>query len=341
MTPVLGNSIDIALMRGDALGAHAPVIIFADDPQSNGVGSSTPHYAAWSPDGGSIVLITGTGQGLVTVVIDSDYGNNVRRMAEGQPVYMDWSRDSQYLLVHLDAILLLNTFAPDGSRSGLSPVGRGSISYHSPQWSPAGNRYLYTDVTDGVTHLKIGKPGEEATVIRDIVGPAAFSWSPDGSRFAVVTGDGGQYFESLSILSGDGAGETVLIEKQLLGFWWSPDGTRLALAAPHEQVRDAIAWTVIDVDTGTETHLAVNVPTEEFMFMQFFFDQYVVSHQLWSPDSTRLVLSGALIEPAGLGQDGMVDPPDGLRAGIWVVDASGEQPPVQLGEGRIAAWSPK
>jgi TolB protein len=77
------------------------------------------------------------------------------------------------------------------------------------------------------------------------------------------------------------------------------------------------------VAAGTGRHLAAFTPTVLFL-VQFlpYFDQYALSHRLWSPDSEALVLP---MQDSGTNR-------------VFVVPASGGRARA-LAEGSIAFWS--
>jgi TolB protein len=88
--------------------------------------------------------------------------------------------------------------------------------------------------------------------------------------------------------------------------------------------------------------LVTQVASDEFLFVQVFFDQYVDSHNVWSPDSTRLVISGAILDVEEvLSSEGDVNLPEQFDSQIWVLDADGSSVPVSVGSGTIASWSPR
>ena len=97
---------------------------------------------------------------------------------------------------------------------------------------------------------------------------------------------------------------------------------------------------MIEVDTGAVVPLVTQVLSDQILFVQVFFDQYVDSHNIWSPDSTQIVVSGAIIDPSAVtDSDGLVLLPERFDSQIWVLDASGDSPPKSLGVGTIASWS--
>ena len=68
------------------------------------------------------------------------------------------------------------------------------------------------------------------------------------------------------------------------------------------------------------------------MFM--FFDQYAQSHNLWSPDSDKILFAGV---PGRLEERGPL--PDGRASSIYIADVSGNGEPALIGTGSIGVWS--
>jgi TolB protein len=105
----------------------------------------------------------------------------------------------------------------------------------------------------------------------------------------------------------------TLSEKLVVCFFWSPDGKYIAYLTPTLESGEgdvsSLGYTshvsdtkiqrgsfllelrVVDITTKEDRRLATFTPT--FLFLdQFlpFFDQYALSHRVWSPDSTAVVL---------------------------------------------------
>jgi hypothetical protein len=80
----------------------------------------------------------------------------------------------------------------------------------------------------------------------------------------------------------------------------------------------------LDVTTGESRELFTYQPTQQFLSVLPYFDQYDQSVTIWSPDNNNLVLSF-------LGSSG--------KPGIAVVAASGKLEPRILAEGYLAFWS--
>ena len=316
---------------------NMPVKLIVDPESSRGIGAGVPHYAAWSPVGNRLAVITGTEFGLTTMTLGARAGESPWSLGVGGPVYLSWAPDASRMLMHQSDDVHLLELGADGEIRARWQVGSGSISYNAAKWDPSGERFVYAEALDTGIDIKIAEATRPPIGVKITDGGAhnAFEWSPDGNSMAIArSATGGQVFDSLSLWSADSAEETSLLSSSFLSFWWSPDGTRIAVASIDEEEADAFKWSVIDIETGEGTVVGRHVASNEFFFMLSFFDQYSESTSVWSPDSRRLVLPGALVG------DESRDSSE-LLSEIWVIDTLGEEAPVSLGGGTSASWSPK
>jgi len=66
------------------------------------------------------------------------------------------------------------------------------------------------------------------------------------------------------------------------------------------------------------TLLATYFASDQFLFVQNFFDQYVESHNIWSPDSSKIVISGLLLDLEKIIKpNGDLDLPPEFDSQIW------------------------
>jgi TolB protein len=153
----------------------------------------------------------------------------------------------------------------------------------------------------------------------------AFFWSPDGRSIA--------YFTLSTIekpFNLEDAPVAGLIGEDLsVTITGTPDAARKRVLArvqsqPGEETRIGLSLSIVDVDSGDTRLLTVFEPSTLFLnqFMPFF-DQYALSHRLWSPDSQALVVP-------------MEDEQD--RNFIVVVPVDGSEP-LPIARGVAAFWS--
>ncbi len=189
--------------------------------------------------------------------------------------------------------------------------------------------YATIDV-DGESQIVIEsrKTGQQVTAPH--LGAAALSWSPTQSKLAFMAPNdkSTHFYGPLGMMSPRGEYRQLTTES-ILAFFWSPDGKKIAYVAPtrrrigilqpnmrgkngngngngngksgvHPSRLEEAAtdkddirldlW-VIDLTLSTRQHLSNFSPTRLFV-NQFlpFFDQYALSHRVWSPDSDALLM---------------------------------------------------
>jgi hypothetical protein len=337
------RGLNVSLRSVPAVGG-GDTLLFQDDPATSGIGSGVAHYAYWSPDSRRVAVIAGTAAGLTGELVNVASGERPATLADGAPIYYSWSSDSRHILVHHEEVLRLYEIDDEGRPVG-SPrqIGAGSLDYFAPNFSPAGDRILYADTTDTVTRVFSTQfDGSAPTPMLEAQGRAAFAWAPDGRRVAVLSEESDGLFNRLTLLTAGGREIFQVDRKSMISFWWSPDATRLALTAVTQDAtgENVIAVMVIDVRDRSEAQVATLFPSDEFLFMQIYFDQFAHSMRIWSPDSGYLVLFGAIGVP--LAQTAAYSSQEATeRAGVWVIDVTGSRDPVSVGSGYIGSWSPK
>ena len=199
-------------------------------------------------------------------------------------------------------------------------------------------------------------------------GLAAMSWSPTSAQLAYIspTEPLQTYYGPLRLLDVSTAKVRMLADDVVIAFFWSPDGRWIAyftIANAAEYLHERIfpnpdiaaraggfliedpssesadegdddqtsllnLWAV-DVESG-EAHLITTfMPARSFDSLLLpFFDQYALSHRIWSPNSDAVVLPIAE-------SDETAD-----IAGIYIVPiARRSGPPRRIAEGAIAFWS--
>jgi hypothetical protein len=136
--------------------------------------------------------------------------------------------------------------------------------------------------------------------------------------------------------------EEIIEEGNIVAFFWSPSGEQIAYFILLQAQADGSSSSgesggsaqatpqyvlnlhVLDVASGESRELFTYRPTQQFLSILPYFDQYHQSVTIWSPDNNNLVLSF-------LGQSG--------SPGIAIVAASGNLEPRLLAEGILGFWS--
>jgi len=216
----------------------------------------------------------------------------------------DVVRDQQVKLIFHQGVVAM----------GFSPTAP-QLAYISPE--------VQEDSFYGPLRLVDLESGDTRQLVAETV--LAYFWSPDGRSIAYLTLEtGARPFDF------DGAPTAQLDPDLLAGRIEQAPGAakKVALAKERsqggEQARISLGLSVVDVESGETTLLTIFEPSTVFM-NQFlpFFDQYALSHRIWSPDSSALILP-------------MEDSQD--RDFIVVVPVDGGDP-LPIATGVAAFWS--
>lgn len=308
-----------------------------------------PFYLYWSPDSQRLSFLTtgGSESGLVLYMVPPQ-GGEAQMLGIGQPFYWDWSPDSHSILIHTGGSTRIN---PDARLALLGLDGEVMEAelhlqpafFQAPAWSPDGEKLLLAAESDseGEGLLLTDTKGEVLSVLRSVDDSIAFSWSPDGDWVAYVSEDNRgseDISRTLVYLDPDRAEESHSVEHDLvIAFFWSPDSRKIAYFVPQisipseqqvslqvQESQFSLELHVLDVQTGNSQRLIEFTPTEDFLSILPFFDQYQRSATVWSPDSNNLVISA-------LDQDG--------EHGIYAIEISENSEARRLASGRLAFWS--
>jgi TolB protein len=337
--------LDTAVYTADAEGKNV-VEAYSSDRH-------VPVYLMWSPDSSQLTFIASIlgGNNLVLNMIPAA-GGETQVLDVGAPFYWDWLSDSSGVIVHSggqsaqaseDRLAML-TFA-DGvveDTLALTPA-----PFQSPALSPDGLKLLLAiEGADGENTLAVtDRLGKVENEIATLDGPAAFAWSPDGTRVAYIVGDPDREVTigKLKVVELGEEPKTVETDQdQVLAFFWSPDGKQIAYfnvalftpepdpEAPEGDVlqesQPYLKLYVADAASGKGKRLFSLAPPQDFWRMLQYFDQYSRSTTIWSPDSQNLVVPTYL---------------DAETPAILVVPASGVTTPRFLQPGLVAFWSAK
>lgn len=303
----------------------SPVEIYRSDRQ-------TPFYLYWSPDSKRVSLLANYPGGIGLFIAEA--GQPEQLLTTGSPFYWQWTDNAQQLLIHAGfsgsgSRLGFTSRVADTLEENLAPPGR----FQAPGISPSGTFLAYGAVTQRGPELVLSsRPGFGTEALERTVahnGLVALSWSPINDELAFMSPvqDSRTFFGPIQLLDAETGLLEPLTNNVALAFFWSPDGRYIAYLTPFRQDDDDFAeWDapqpistpqyaqqtvqrqaarlslyVIEVAERSERLVTTFAPSPQFI-NQFlpFFDQYALSHRVWSPDSDALVFSVIDLEDPSL-----------------------------------------
>jgi hypothetical protein len=320
------------LPDGDDVSGPARVFVLEKDGVSQRnlleLSGRIPIYLSWRPDGHGLAVLMQEEEELVLGYVAVDQLGKLRIIEEGVPLFFTWGPDRRRILVH-SATGQAGRVAIRDSEGRLpdqvlpQPPG----NYCAPV--VVGGRVVHVERRPGSNVLvSTNLDGDDVEELMEFEGLGAFV--PAGEDHVVFAaapkGEGNPYRGAtlVHIVTGE---TTRLHEEDSLAFFWSEPGHQL-LYARVDTDDNCLAWCSARPNESTVT-LCQFVPSREMLFYLHFFDQFVLSHQLVSPDGRHLVFSGHL--------PGSVDGP----ASVFVKPLRTEEPPRSVISGSFACFSPQ
>jgi TolB protein len=326
--------------------------------------TSAPFYLYWTPDGRAITFLTQEADSLALRSAPADGSAGATVLREGNPMYWTWEGGDRMLVhTGADTSAFLGRVATDGSTvttvTGLPGAFRAPAASADGRYEA----YVISRA-DGSSAVVVAASDGSATHEAPIFGPAAFEFAPVAPQLAYIGAgqDDRQAplpLGPLRIVDAASGEVRQLPVDGVVSFFWSPDGTRIATigistpAAPDSALLGAptaatarlastraegraatrtadaqgidVALQFVDVAAGTATPAEV-VSLSPLYVNQIlpYFDQYALSHRVWSPDGTSILLP--VIDAGG-------------NESLEVLPADGSAPRV-LAPGSAGFWSP-
>ena len=280
--------------------------------------NQTPFYLYWSPDSKHVSLLANHLGGIGLYLVSE--GQPKQLLTTGSPFYWQWTSNSQQLFIHAG-------FSGSGSRLGFTSRVADTLEeniappgfFQAPGISASGDYIAYSAITQRGPELVLSsRPGVAKEALERTVphrGLVALTWSPvkDELAFMSPAQDSRTYFGPIQLIDAETGLLETLTNNTALAFFWSPDGRYIAYLSPFRQddgdfanngvvqvVQNQpqyaqrqptlLSLYIINVAERSERLLTTFAPSLQFL-NQFlpFFDQYALSHSVWSPNSDALV----------------------------------------------------
>lgn len=302
--------------------------------------SEFPIYLNWAPDGENIsVLTTTSSQNSLALQKIPVNGGEPSVLDTGNPFFWSWAPDGKNIIVHKNngnpnAVHQVSFLKlEDEITEFVSTVAPGS--FQAPAWSPDGAHILLTSLTEsGKQELTLlDSTGEVQKSITELEVNASFAWASDSQQFAYIKGTKQLNEGALGSLhvGNINTDEEIVVDETVFAYFWSPDALEIAYLIPFvnesEETGERIVYFtlfILDTKSGESREVVTFQPTEGFLSIVPYIDQYHQSFTIWSPDSNNLVIS--FMDASGV-------------SGLAIVPTSGITEPRILVEGSLAVWS--
>jgi TolB protein len=177
------------------------------------------------------------------------------------------------------------------------------------------------------------------TGIAKFDGGAALAFRPGTSELtvAITTGaEAGVFRDLYTVTLVAGSEPRRIVHGPLLAYWWAPSGDRLAVLVPAYTGDGRYQVRFHGPDGRFLRAMEPLTLSPDMRTMVSFFDQFALSHRLWSPDGRRFAFAGRVLTdsiPASFA-DGQLD-------AVMVADAVDGGPWQRVGPGFAGFFPPR
>jgi TolB protein len=275
-----------------------------------------PFYLYWAPDGRQLTFLTTEPDGIALRLAPADARTEAVVLRTGAPIYWAWA-DPTRLLIHT---------GDDGPDGFLAEVGTDGASVEPEVIQPGGFRVPAVTSDGRFRAFVVPGQGTAAQVVVegrdrsdphsvDVFGAAAIDFGPatDELAFLAPAVAGREVplpVGPLRLMDSVSGRVRTLLAGSVVSFFWSPDGRTIAAleiaGTGDDQVATvstrsaattaattglALRLVFVSVDSGAIRSQRPLMVSDTFVQQVIpFFDQYALSHRLWSADGTAVVI---------------------------------------------------
>lgn len=290
-----------------------------------------PHYGLWSPGGNVLSYVAQSSYGLTLFLSEVDGDFTSDPIINGAPLFLAWCTDNNFLGVHAGEELAV--VEVEGSRTTANVAHR-ALGFRTPAFSDDANIMAYAlPAEPGVAIMRALFQGMNGREVHRFDGGVALGFRPGTEQLtAAVTRqpNTGVFDELWSLdLSEDPPAVSPITRGPIVAFFWSPVGDRVAVVFPAQTGDGRYA---IRVHEPGGRILAVSeafVPSPDYRMILGFFDQYMQSHHLWSPDGKHFLVTGRLVNDA---VSSSLGDPEGDYVMLWTPGSARPLEPIAAGD---------
>jgi WD40 repeat protein len=278
-----------------------------------------PFYLFWTPDGSAVSFLASEAGDISLRLAPADGSAPLdgsgpgAKVRVGNPFYYDWIQEDR-LVAHIGVGVdgFLGEIGLDGKAAG-APLGTAG-DFRSAAVSRDRKSIAFVRGGTGSDEIVVAARDGSSEHATPVFGTAAVVFDPAGDTIASIgpteLGPPAGFPLGPVRLIDAGTGEVrTLIDGFAASVWWSPDGKTIAAlrvqpaigsgsaasAAPSPATADnEVRLLFVDVATGkVRSQPVISLGATFVNGILAYFDQYTLSHRMWAPDGSSILIPEA------------------------------------------------
>ena len=268
------------------------------NPLKNVLSNQIPHYMAWSLTENILSFVIPTENYPALYLHKTSNIKYTKKLVENGPIWISWNENNT-LSVHRRSKRLI--FNINNSITNLIHIKEVSPFYRIDAWGSL------NPITHNIFSVYQNDAKYKHIVKDDILNNTSkflntsedyplINISPDKSYLSVLKSEfhPTALYDSFVLYKTKDMSEIIEITNAPIGYFWAPDSNKIALFTANQN-NEYYDLYILNIDNLELKKMFTFKLSPEQLEMIIFSDQFSQSHNIWSPDSSKLLISGNLV----------------------------------------------
>ena len=268
------------------------------NPLKNVLSNQIPHYMAWSLTENILSFVIPTENYPALYLHKTSNIKQTKKLVENGPIWISWNENNKLSVHRRNKRLIFNI---NNSITNLIHINEVSPFYRIDAWG------LLNPMTHNIFSVYQNDAKYKHIVKDDILNNTSkflntsedyplINISPDKSYLSVLKSEFHPtvLYDSFVLYKTKDMSEIIEITNVPIGYFWSPDSNKIALFTANQN-NEYYDLYILNIDNLELKKMFTFKLSPEQLEMIIFSDQFSQSHNIWSPDSSKLLISGNLV----------------------------------------------
>ena len=268
------------------------------NPLKNVLSNQIPHYMAWSLTENILSFVIPTENYPALYLHKTSNIKYTKKLVENGPIWISWNENNKLSVHRRNKRLIFNI---NNSITNLIHINEVSPFYRIDAWGSLNS------ITHNIFSVYQNDAKYKHIVKDDILNNTSkflntsehyplINISPDKSYLSVLKSEFHPtvLYDSFVLYKTKDMSEIIEITNVPIGYFWSPDSNKIALFTANQN-NEYYDLYILYIDNLELKKMFTFKLSPEQLEMIIFSDQFSQSHNIWSPDSSKLLISGNLV----------------------------------------------
>ena len=268
------------------------------NPLKNVLSNQIPHYMAWSLTENILSFVIPTENYPALYLHKTSNIKHTKKLVENGPIWISWNENNKLSVHRRNKRLIFNI---NNSITNLIHINEVSPFYRIDAWGSLNpmTHNIFSVYQNDAKYKHIVKDdilNNTSKFLNTSEHYPLINISPDKSYLSVLKSEFHPtvLYDSFVLYKTKDMSEIIEITNVPIGYFWAPDSNKIALFTANQN-NEYYDLYILYIDNLELKKMFTFKLSPEQLEMIIFSDQFSQSHNIWSPDSSKLLISGNLV----------------------------------------------